>query len=164
MAPRANTCRFKVLADRRSRHGTRSIASLEEGRGDGDAQGRATGTGDGGGDAETAAPHGDRGRQEGRGTLAGPHESVALPRHDRALASLRRAAPTERRGAGLGEVEDPRREADAVEAVDLLHAGRAGDVDLGHEATDHVEADEVESVGRQAWRERAADLAVTVGD
>ncbi len=44
-------------------------------------------------------------------------------------------------------------DADPVEAVDLLDAGRRGHVDLGHEAADHVDADEDEA----ALGERRAD-------
>ena len=45
----------------------------------------------------------------------------------------RSSRAVERGGARLDEVEDARLQADAVEAVDLLDAGRARDVHLGHE-------------------------------
>src|SRR5581483_1077110 len=63
-------------------------------------------------------------------------------------------------GARLDEVEDPRFEADAVQAVDLLDARRARHVHLGHEPVDDVESDEVEAVGLELRRHPAADLAV----
>src|SRR5262249_55239413 len=51
-----------------------------------------------------------------------------------------------------------------VEAVDFLDAGGARDVDLGDEAADDVEADEVETVEPEAGRHPAADLSGAVVD
>src|SRR5437899_3257173 len=82
-------------------------------------------------EATTPATPRDRGRQARQRSLAGAHQSVALPRRDRALRSVSGRPPVERRRARLDEVEHVRFQADVVEAVDLLDAGRARDVDLG---------------------------------
>src|SRR3546814_16130357 len=44
--------------------------------------------------------------------------------------------------AFLDDIPELRLQADAVEAVDLLQAGRRGDVDFGHVVADDVDADE----------------------
>src|SRR5882757_5121699 len=51
-----------------------------------------------------------------------------------------------------------------VEAVDLLQAGRRGDVDLGEPVADHVDADEDHAEPRQFRSDRVADLAVALAE
>src|SRR5689334_15375027 len=64
----------------------------------------------------------------------------------------------------LHECDHLRLEAHAVEAVDLLDAGRARDVDLGQVVADDVEADEVESGGAQARTYAVADAPLALGE
>src|SRR5260370_13549730 len=52
----------------------------------------------------------------------------------------------------------------AVEAVDLLQAGRRGDVDLGEIVSDHVDADEEQPEPRQLGSYDLADLEVALGE
>ena len=61
--------------------------------------------------------------------------------------------------AGLDGVPDAGLEADAVEAVDLLNAGRRGDVDLGEVVADHVDADENQPLLFQGRADGSADRA-----
>src|SRR5215510_14386427 len=60
----------------------------------------------------------------------------------------------------LDAIPDLGLERHAVEAVDLLQAGRRGDVDLGEVVTDHVDADEDHPEPGQFRPDRVADLAV----
>ena len=62
--------------------------------------------------------------------------------------------------ASLDGVPDLRLEADAVEAVDLLDAGRRGDVDLGEIVADHVDAHEDQATAAQGRADGLADLPV----
>ena len=70
----------------------------------------------------------------------------------------------QRGGFFFDEVDDLSFELDAVEGVDLLHAGGTRDVDFGEETADHVQADEIKSQLFKRRRERAADLAVSWRD
>src|SRR5882672_4114361 len=51
-----------------------------------------------------------------------------------------------------------------VEPVDLLQAGRRGDVDLGEPVADHVDADEDHAEPRQFRSDGVADLAVALAE
>ncbi len=51
--------------------------------------------------------------------------------------------------ADLDAIPDLRLQRHAVEAVDLLQAGRRGDVDLGELVADHVDADEDQAAPRE---------------
>src|SRR5262247_4683948 len=62
------------------------------------------------------------------------------------------------------EVNDLRFELNLIKGVDLLHAGRTGDVDLGHEPADDVQAHKVKSELSERLREQRADFAVACGD
>src|SRR3546814_5281850 len=62
--------------------------------------------------------------------------------------------------AALDRVPDPRLQLHPVEAVDLLEAGRRGDVDLGQMRADHVDADEDQAALLQGRADRLADLAL----
>ena len=64
----------------------------------------------------------------------------------------------------LGKVNDLGFEADVVEPVDLLHAGRAGHIDLGQVLANDVEADKIQPFAAQARPDEGADLAVTWSD
>src|SRR6266851_6165632 len=66
----------------------------------------------------------------------------------------------ERGDARLDEIDHLGFELDAVELVDLLHSGRARDVDLGHVVADDVEAHEIQPVALEPRPHHATDLAV----
>src|SRR4051812_18309246 len=66
--------------------------------------------------------------------------------------------------ADLDAVPDLRFQRHAVEAVDLLQAGRRGDVDLGQPIADHVDADEDQAAFRQLRTDRLADLEVALAE
>ena len=61
---------------------------------------------------------------------------------------------------GLDRVPDPGLEANAVESVDLLQAGRRGDVDLGHIIADHVDPGEDDSPLLEGRTDGLANLLV----
>src|SRR5258706_1428659 len=65
--------------------------------------------------------------------------------------------------AALDGVPDVALERDAVEAVDLLQAGRRGDVDLRQIVADHVDADENQAALGQRRADDLADLALAGG-
>src|SRR5689334_20754653 len=65
--------------------------------------------------------------------------------------------------AALDGVPDVALQRDAVEAVDLLQAGRRGDVDLGQVVADHVDADEDQAALGQRRADQLADLALAGG-
>ena len=65
---------------------------------------------------------------------------------------------------GLDHIPDLGFQGDAVEAVDLLDAGGRGDVDLRHEAADHVDADEDQSAFFQRRADGFADLQVAAAE
>src|SRR6185369_11259558 len=60
----------------------------------------------------------------------------------------------------LDEINDLTFKLDAVQLVDLLNSRGAGDVDFGQKTADHIEADEIETIGAQQRRERGADFLV----
>ena len=64
----------------------------------------------------------------------------------------------------LGKVNDLGFEADVVEPVDLLHAGRAGHIDLGQILANDVEADKIQPFATQARPDEGTDIAVTRSD
>src|SRR3546814_12900987 len=58
----------------------------------------------------------------------------------------------------LSRAPDFRFQAEAIEAVDLLQAGRRGDVDFGHVVADDVDADKDEPAFLQGRADGLADL------
>ena len=64
------------------------------------------------------------------------------------------------RQAAVDGVPDQGLDADTVEAVDLLDAGRRGDVDLGQVIAEHVDADEDQPALAQRRADRPADLQI----
>src|SRR5262249_58117900 len=73
-----------------------------------------------------------------------------------------RARTIESSGTRLDEVEHLCFQARTVKAIDLLDAGRAGDVHLGDQSPDHVQADEPQPIRPQPRPHAAADLTVAI--
>src|SRR5712691_12795045 len=65
---------------------------------------------------------------------------------------------------GLDLVPDHRCDVRPAESLDRPDAGRRGDVDLGEEAVDHVDADEQEPALAQRRPDRRANLALARGE
>ena len=63
----------------------------------------------------------------------------------------------------LDLVPDQRRDVGAAEILDRADAGRRGDVDLGEEVADHVDADEQQPALAQRRAEAFADVALALG-
>src|SRR5258705_3480322 len=73
------------------------------------------------------------------------------------LSGLRQLPPVGR-DAGLERVENLGLERAALERVDLLDARRAGDVDLGEQAADHVDPDEEQAIALERSEEHTSEL------
>src|SRR5262245_42801917 len=63
----------------------------------------------------------------------------------------------------LDGIPDQRRDIGAAEAFELADAGWRGDVDLGEELADHVDADEKEAALLEDGPDALADFAVALG-
>src|SRR4051794_6594418 len=89
----------------------------------------------------------------------------SIPPRGDSLAIIPRSAMSDqrsgrRRRAILDEIEDRHLQADVLQPVDLLHAGRAGDVDLDQPTGDHVDPGEPEPAGPEPGGESVAEGVV----
>ena len=102
----------------------------------------------------------DRRRRRRRAARAAAHQqtSAATARGDPHQAGVRRRGP----GLLLEPLDHLHLVGVVVEHVRLEDAGRAGDVDLGQPAADHVQADEEVTALAQARPQHADDLGVAL--
>src|SRR3954470_17293983 len=64
----------------------------------------------------------------------------------------------------LERVDEHLRHVEAGLIGDFLEAGRAGDVDLGEDVADHVQADQHQAAAGELGADDAGDLAFALGD